>query len=129
MSEDMERLVDMLKDGDIEDGSEEVEAYKYTYRNFNHWKSAINIYRASFTDKTRHFWADPQIKQKFRNIQVRTLQIFGTGDKYLSDTGARNSHKYVKDHQLELLDGVSHWVQQQDPDKVNQLMMNFLGGK
>ena len=40
--------------------------------------------------------------------------------------GARNTAKYVPDHKLELLDGVSHWVQQQEPDKVNKLMHDFL---
>ena len=126
MAEDMKTLEDMLKDGGMKDGSEEVEAYKYTYRDFNQWKSAMNIYRASFTAKTRNFWEEQQIKEKIRNIQVRTLQIFGTGDKYLSKTGACNSQKYVADHQLELLNGVSHWVQQHDPDTVNKLMMDFL---
>jgi len=129
MAEDMKTLEDMLKDGGMDVGSEEIEAYKYTYRDFNQWNSAINIYRASFTAKTRNFWEDSQIKQKICNIQVRTLQIFGTGDKYLSEIGALNSNKYVADHQLELLNGVSHWVQQHDPETVNKLMMDFLNGK
>ena len=57
---------------------------------------------------------------------MRTLQIFGNADKYISEVGARNTAKYVPDHKLELLDGVSHWVQQQEPDKVNKLMHDFL---
>jgi len=122
-------LESMLKDGNIDAESEVMEAYKYTFRNCRQWTSAINLYRGSFTNKTKEFWADPAIKQKIRNIKVRTLQIFGTEDKYISEVGAVNSKKYVSDHTLELLNGVSHWVQQEEPDKVNKLMHDFLSKK
>jgi len=129
MSQDMVILESMLKDGNIDAESEVMEAYKYTFRNCRQWTSAINLYRGSFTNKTKEFWADPAIKQKIRNIKVRTLQIFGTEDKYISEVGAVNSKKYVSDHTLELLNGVSHWVQQEEPDKVNKLMHDFLSKK
>ena len=81
MAEDMKTLEDMLKDGGMDVGSEEIEAYKYTYRDFNQWNSAINIYRASFTAKTRNFWEDSQIKQKIVmmdtlcNIRINTFAM------------------------------------------------------
>ena len=66
------------------------------------------------------------MKRRIRNIRVRTLQIFGTEDAYLTVTAARNSQKYVPDHHLKLLEGVSHWVQHEAPDQVNRIMEEFL---
>ena len=95
-------------------------------RNCRQWTSSINLYRGSFTQKTIKFWADPETRQKIRNIRVRTLQIFGTADKYLTARAAEDSAKYVQDHKLELLTGVSHWVQQEQPERVNEIMEKFL---
>ena len=67
-------------------------------------------------------------KDKF-NIKVRTLQIFGTADTALSVAAAKDSAAWVEDHRLELLEGVSHWVQEQDPEKVNSIMESFLEEK
>lgn len=57
---------------------------------------------------------------------MRTLQIFGTADKYLTVRAAEDSAMYVQDHKLELLAGVSHWVQQEQPERVNKIMEDFL---
>ena len=86
----------------------------------------MNLYRASFTQKTIKFWAQPETRSKIRNIRVRTLQIFGTADKYLAVRAAQDSAQYVRDHRLELLPGVSHWVQQEQPERVNSIMEDFL---
>ena len=65
-------------------------------------------------------------RQNIEHIRVRTLQIFGTGDKYLTLRAAEDSAKYVQDHQLQLMDGVSHWVQQEEPERVNAIIADFL---
>ena len=67
-----------FKDGNIDPESEEMEAYKYTFRNCRQWTSAINLYRGAFTNKSKDFWADPATKQKIRNIKVRdAVRSFG----------------------------------------------------
>jgi len=86
----------------------------------------MNFYRAAFTSRAKDFWADKEIRRKLRKIDVRTLQIFGTADKYLSVVGAEGTARYVADHRLELLAGVSHWVQQQRPNQVNKIIDDFL---
>ena len=106
--------------------TEELEAYKYSFRNFRAWTGPINLYRASFTEKTAKFWASDEMKRRIRKIDVRTLHIFGTKDDYLTVAAARITEKYVPDYQLRLLEGVSHWVQHQHPDQVNRLMEDFL---
>ena len=49
-----------------------------------------------------------------------------SGDTAISVIPAKNSSKYVPDYTLELLDGVSHWVQEQEPERVNKLIENFI---
>ena len=88
--------------------TEELEAYKYSFRNFRAWTGPINLYRASFTEKTAKFWASDEMKRRIRKIDVRTLHIFGTNDDFLPLSAAKNSKKYVPDYQLRLLEGVSH---------------------
>ena len=106
--------------------TEELEAYKYSFRNFRAWTGAINLYRASFTEKTAKFWASDEMKRRIRKIEVRTLHIFGTKDDYLTVKAARISEKYVPDYQLRLLEGVSHWVQHEASDRANTIMEEFL---
>jgi hypothetical protein len=38
---------------------------------------------------------------------------------------AEGSSKYVEDHRLELLEGVSNWVQQEAKDRVNMIIEFF----
>ena len=126
MSEDMQNLENMLTDSGLKSESEEMEAYKYAFREFETWKGGMNYYRCAATRKSVDFWQDKNIQEKIRFIKVRTLEIFGTADKYLAVAGAQGSSKYVEDHTLELLEGVSHWVQQEAPDRVNMIMEKFL---
>ena len=124
LAEDMRLLETTLRAAGT--SAQEIEAYKYSYRNCRAWSSAFNLYRAAFRQRSVKFWASDEMEKKIRNIRVRTLQIFGTEDAYLTVTAAKNSHKFVPDHQLRLLEGVSHWVQHQHPDQVNRLMEDFL---
>ena len=57
---------------------------------------------------------------------LRTLHIFGAADTAISVAPARSSAAWVEDYSLELLEGVSHWVQEQEPDRVNTLIQQFI---
>jgi len=126
LSEDMHMLGEMLADSGLAEDSEEVEAYKYSFREYKTWSSGMNYYRCAATRASLEFWQDEAVRQKIKSIKVRTLEIFGTGDKYLAVAGAEGSHKYVEDHRLRLLEGVSHWVQQEAPQLVNSTIEEFL---
>ena len=118
----------MIMNGNMKDAKEKdpevLEAYKYVFRDFTAWNRGINYYRAVLTNKGMEF--SHNIRPKLSSIEVRTLHIFGTADKYLGLEAAQASKKYVKNYQLELLEGVSHWVQQEEPEKVNKIMESFL---
>ena len=123
MADDM-RSFDVLFKDNPNNNDEVKEAYRYAYRDFTAWNRTINYYRCTTTNKSLGYFSSSE-DDKW-NIKVRTLQIFGTGDTAISVQPAKDSAKYVSDYTLELLDGVSHWVQEQEPDKVNKLIEAFL---
>ena len=57
---------------------------------------------------------------------LRTLHIFGAADTAISVGPAKSSAAWVEDYSLELLEGVSHWVQEEEPTRVNTLIQNFI---
>jgi len=127
MSEDFSFLSTCLSDANLSDHQEVVEAYKFAFREYQTWNRAINYYRCALSLQGRD-WSE-SLQPKMRNISVRTLNIFGTEDKYLSVEAARDSREYVVDHRLELIEGASHWVQQEVPDTVNRLIEGFIKEK
>jgi len=104
--------------------TEVFDAYKYAFRDFKTWNRVINYYRADFTDSSIEF--NKKIRDKMSCISVPTLHIFGTGDKYLGLDTAQASSNYVKNYQLDLLDGVSHWSIEEAPGLVNKHIEKFL---
>jgi len=124
MQDDNGMFYTLLKEANLHKDEQVVEAFKYAFPNYTTWNRCINFYRALIRRiSTQEFI--PLLK----DIKVPVLQIFGTGDKYISVAAAEGTKKYVRDHRLELLDGVSHWVQQQEPDRVNKLIEEFIKEK
>ena len=63
-----------------------------------------------------------------RIIEVPTLVIWGEQDVALDLICLRGTERYVRHLAVERLPGVSHWVQQDAPDRVNALLRRFLSG-
>lgn len=126
LSEDQRNLSVILEDAKLPDHDEVVEAYKYAFREFSTWNRAINYYRCAASKESKEFFAKPELLKSLTKVKTRTLLIFGTEDKYLTVKAAQDSAAYVDDFQLELLEGVSHWVQQEAPDRVNALIHHFV---
>jgi epoxide hydrolase 4 len=80
--------------------------------------SMANWYRASFRIKHAAF-PDPL-------VQVPTLMIWGLKDKFLGPGVARSSYALCESGRLEWLEEASHWVQHEEPDRVNRLILDFL---
>lgn len=81
--------------------------------------SMINWYRAA----ARHsdFMRDPWAK-----IEIPTLVIWGEADAALGLETLEGTDAYVTDLQIKRLPGVSHWVQQEAPEAVNGLLVDWL---
>merc|ERR1712025_591618 len=106
-----------------------IEAYKYTFRDYETWNRTINYYRCLTYCKSSVILDESDKRWK---IKVRTLHIlskypiFGTADMAIEVEPAKEIAEWVDDYTLELLEGVSHWVQEQEPANVNDLIENFI---
>ncbi|MFN9358149.1 MAG: alpha/beta fold hydrolase [Alphaproteobacteria bacterium] len=61
-------------------------------------------------------------------VDARTLMIWGEEDTALDKETTVGTEAYVKDLTLRYLPGVSHWVQQEAPEKVNVILEAWLAG-
>lgn len=119
MAQDMESFKIFFKDSGCETDEEMMEAFKYAFRDYSTWNRTINYYRNRMS---KSFIKEIRSKGK---IKVPTLVIHGTADKALSVGVAKESYKYVEKGSLELVEGISHWIQNEAPDRVNQLIDEF----
>jgi pimeloyl-ACP methyl ester carboxylesterase len=55
------------------------------------------------------------------------LVIWGERDRYLGTELAQPDRTWVPDVRVERLVDASHWVQVDQPEKVNALLLDFLG--
>ena len=82
--------------------------------------SMVHWYRAAFRRKHRSY-SDPI-------VQVPTLIIWGVRDRFLGPGLARSSYALCESARLEWVEEASHWVQHEEPDRVNRLITRFLEG-
>ena len=82
--------------------------------------AAINYYRATFR-------ANPLAQvHTLRRVDIPTLVIWGDQDRYLGRELAEPDRAWVPDVRVERIAEASHWVQADAPERVNQLMVDFL---
>ena len=78
----------------------------------------INWYRAG----VRH---RPKLDRQ-HNISLPILMIWGTQDRFLGKEMAMDSMAFCTNGRLEMLDMAGHWLQHEEPEKVNRLIRAFL---
>jgi pimeloyl-ACP methyl ester carboxylesterase len=81
----------------------------------------INYYRANFLTLAT--------KQPNQVISIPVLMIWGEEDTALGLELTEGYGPYVDDFTLARLPGVSHWVQQEAPDRVNLQLLNWMKTK
>jgi pimeloyl-ACP methyl ester carboxylesterase len=85
----------------------------------------INWYRAMFRGGgLRRFGAG-----KIPIIQIPTLFLWGDADSALSFRTTVDTEKYVANLTFRVFPGVSHWIQQEAPEAVNEMIEAWLAGK
>jgi pimeloyl-ACP methyl ester carboxylesterase len=99
-----------------------MEAYKYCFATYRDWSGPVNYYRAAIR------YASPNVDEACSRgkIPVPTLIIWGTQDGALDIKLAELSSHRVEDCTVEYIEGASHWVQQEEPERVNTLIRQFL---
>lgn len=85
----------------------------------------VNWYRALrfTTPEWRALVADPPI------LEVPTLLLWGEEDAALGKELTYGTNELVRDLTLRYLPNVSHWVQQEAPEKVNAMLEAWLAGE
>ena len=78
----------------------------------------VHWYRAGFRIEHAPF-PDPL-------VNVRTLMIWGMKDRFLGPGLARSSYALCESARLEWIEAATHWVQHEEPDRVNGLILDFL---
>lgn len=86
-------------------------------------KAMINYYRAAVRAGEKVMNPDPG------TVDVPTLMIWGLEDSALGKATTVGTDQYVKHLTLRFLPGVSHWVQQEAPEKVNAMIEAWLNGE
>jgi pimeloyl-ACP methyl ester carboxylesterase len=80
--------------------------------------AALNWYRATEVDSMNDVG----------QIGVPTMYVWSTDDIALGREAAEATAAYVRAaYRFEVLDGVSHWVSETAPDRLNALLLDFLG--
>lgn len=85
--------------------------------------AALNYYRQLFRHLPRSSWGT-----KFE-VSVPTLLIWGEQDIALGIELTTGLEQWVDDIEIKRIPDSGHWVQQEQPDKVNQFMLEFLQTK
>ncbi len=85
----------------------------------------LNYYRAM----VRGGGGERQRKLGFPMIATPTLMIWGEEDVALTKETTFGTDKYVDDLTLRYLPGVSHWVQQEAPEMVNEMLGAWMRGE
>ncbi|MEB3220295.1 MAG: alpha/beta hydrolase [Nostocales cyanobacterium 94392] len=97
---------------------EDIDAYKDAAAKRGALTSAINYYRNLFNSAI--------FNRNWSILEVPTLMIWGEEDTALGKELTYGTEAYVKDFRIKYIPNCSHWVQQEQPQLVNQYMREFL---
>ena len=102
-------------------GEEDIDRYVEAFSRPGALTAAINYYRALARRA-------PAVARKLRRrIEAPVMVIWGQRDLFLVPELARPNPALVPDARVERLPDASHWVQQDRPERVNTLLLDFLG--
>ena len=109
----------------------DIERYERAISHPGALTAALNYYRAfGRTQLSRHlgvFGSGGQTGGRAATIDVPTLLIWGERDPALGVTLTEGLDRWVPDIRVERLPDASHWVQNDAPDRVNDLLVAFVG--
>jgi epoxide hydrolase 4 len=113
----------MLRRGPVHEDAftpEDVRRYKQALARPGALTAALNYYRAGLRSLTRQDGRDTA------PVAVPTLLLWGEQDPYLSPSLTEGLGPWVPDLRVVRLPDASHWVQNDAPERVNRLMIDFL---
>lgn len=99
----------------------DLEAYKDAAAKRGALTAMLNYYRNIFDNS--FLTSD---RQEWQMLDLPTLMIWGEKDTALGKELSYGTDEYVSDFQIKYIPDCSHWVQQEQPELVNQYMREFL---
>ena len=100
----------------------DIERYVEAFRDRRSLTAAVNYYRAAFRE------GPAPLARDVRPVGAPTLVIWGQRDRYLVPQLADGLGQWVPNPRVERLPAASHWVQHDEPGRVNPLLTEFLSG-
>ncbi len=100
---------------------EDLERYVKAWSQPGALTGMINYYRAALRRSPRS--AQAQLKR----IDAQTLVIWGMLDRHLGSELAEPPREWVPNARVERIADATHWVQHDAPERVNELLLAFLG--
>lgn len=95
----------------------------------------VNYYRANLGKNSLQKLILPRFGQSVSSttflaeqITVPALILYGEQDHFNSNVMFENADRWIDDLQLERFDNSSHWVHLECPDRMNEVLSEFLGG-
>ncbi len=99
----------------------EIEPYVDAARRADGLYGGIHYYRAAMRAAVTGRMPRPEV------IERPVLIVWGQKDRFLGEELAEPPRRWVTDVRVEKLPNASHWVQLDEPEKVNALLGGFLG--
>ncbi len=107
---------DLARPGTLSE--EDVERYIENYRRPGGLTAALSYYRAHFRR--------PREALSAVRVDCPVLLIWGQEDSYVGPELAQPDPRYVPDARVEVIPAARHFVQADAPDRVNELLIDFL---
>jgi epoxide hydrolase 4 len=98
---------------------QDLERYREAWSRPGAFTAMLHWYRA--------LWRAPAQARRRPGVSVPTLILWGAGDRFLRPEMARESLGYCADGRLEWLEEATHWLQHEEPGRVNRLLLDFFG--
>jgi epoxide hydrolase 4 len=119
---DWELLVRVLRDtspfGVFSDS--DFEQYKESWNKKGALTAMLNRYRAALLRPSKLAF-DP----KASRVKMPALLILGKNDQFAGEAMATESLHYCDDGRLEIFENATHWVQHEEPARINTLLSQF----
>jgi pimeloyl-ACP methyl ester carboxylesterase len=98
----------------------DLEQYKKSWAKKDALTAMLNWYRAALLCPSKF-----ALDSKASRVKVPALLIWGKNDQFVDEVMARESLQYCDDGHLEMFETATHWVQHEEPARVNTLLSQF----
>ena len=98
----------------------DLEQYKKSWARKGALTAMLNWYRAALLCPSK-----AALDSKVSRVRVPALVIWGKNDQFAGEAMARESLRYCDNGHLEIFETATHWVQHEEPARVNTLLSQF----